>query len=151
MPKKMGINSKAAEAKARKDTVRKTKEEQIQKQKEDEQWRDDDKHVNRKLERQNEKEKKRIELAQRKAQNKTAFDEELSQLEASKAAVAANAKASKVTRLQIQNIVARKVEESGTPKKGPTHLEVEIQENVNRLEVEGEEARNIDEAITVLR
>ena len=103
--------------------------------------------MNRKLERKNELEKKRVEAAQRKAQLKAAYDEELSQIESAKIV----AKSSKVTRTQIQNHVTRTEEKKETPERGPTHLEIQIQENVNRLEIEGDEARNIDEAISILK
>ena len=146
MPKKMGINTKAAEAKARKDIAKKEKDQQILKQKEDELWRDDDKLVNRKIDRQNEREKKRIEAAQKKAEKKAAYEEEASQLESTKAA-----KPTKVTRSQIQSTISRQAEEKEKPSRGPTHLEVEIPENVNQLVVEGDEARNIEEAISILR
>ena len=37
-------------------------------------------------------------------------------------------------------------------KKEPvTHIEKPLEENVNRLKVEGEEARSVEEAISVLR
>jgi len=150
MPKKMGINTKAVEAKARKENVKKAKDEQIQKQKEDEFWRDDDKLVNRKLDRQNERDKKRMEQAQKKAQNKAAYEEELSQLGPSKPA---HTNKPKVTRAHIQSFVAKQIEEKEkeASNKEATHLEVEIVENVNRLTIEGDEARNIEEAITILR
>lgn len=144
MPKKLGINTKAVEAKARKDNARKAKEEIEQKQKEDELWRDDDKHISRKLDRQNERERKRLEVAERKAQNKAAYEEEQSQI------VISTKANNKVTRSQIQSTISKKNTEKETTKKAPTHLEVEIIENVNRLTIEGDEARNIDEAITIL-
>lgn len=147
MPKKLGINTKAVEAKARKDTAQKAKEEQAQKQKEDALWRDDDKLVNRKMDRQCERDKKRTELAQKKAQNKAAYEEELSQLAAGKAP---STNKTKVTRSHIQGFISKQAEEKEAPKKEITHLEVAITENVNRLEIEGDEARNIEEAITIL-
>ena len=51
MPKKMGENSKAVEAKARKDQVQKEKQAAKEKDEEDKLWQDDDKHVLRKQER----------------------------------------------------------------------------------------------------
>ena len=52
MPKKFkGENSKAAEAKARKDAARLEEKERKEKALEDEYWKDDDKHVNRKMQR----------------------------------------------------------------------------------------------------
>ena len=147
MPKKLGINNKAVEAKVRKDAVKQAKDEEIQKQKQDEFWRDDDKLINRKFDRQNEREKKRLELAQRKAQNKAAYENELNQLESKKGSVAKT----KVTRSQIQSTIAKKLEEKEPPKKEQVHLDIEIEENINHLNIEGDEARNIDEAISILR
>lgn len=148
MPKKnLGVNSKAVEAKARKETVRKVKEEQVAKAKEDELWRDDDKLISRKVDRKLEAEKKRMEAAARKAQNKAAAEEEAAQLAASVSSKVA--KPTKVTRSQIQSTLT-KAEKEAKPRE-PTHLEQEITENVNRIEVDGDEARNIDEAISVLR
>lgn len=143
MPKKLGVNTKAVEAKARKESAKKAKEEAIQKQKEDELWRDDNKLINRKLERQNERDKKRADAAERKAQNKAAYEQELSSLESSKVPTKA-----KVTRSQIEDHLAKKQNEQ---KKNETHLTVEIEENVNRLTVDGDEARTIEDAITILR
>lgn len=41
--------------------------------------------------------------------------------------------------------------EQNAEKEAKTHLETPIEENVNRLQVEGAEARTLDEAISVLR
>ena len=52
MPKKFkGENSKAAEARARKAAVREAEKDRIQKEAEDEFWRDDDKHLKKKQQR----------------------------------------------------------------------------------------------------
>ena len=52
MPKKFkGENSKAAEARARKEEARVAEQTRKQKEAEDAYWADDDKHVNRKLQR----------------------------------------------------------------------------------------------------
>ena len=52
MPKKFkGENSKAAEARARKEEVRLAEQTRKQKEAEDAYWADDDKHVNRKQQR----------------------------------------------------------------------------------------------------
>lgn len=47
MPKK-GENSKAVEAKVRKETIRKAEQERKEKEKEDAYWADDDKHIAKK-------------------------------------------------------------------------------------------------------
>ena len=51
MSKKFGINSKAAEARARKEAVKQSNEQEKQQRLEDEYWRDDDKYVLRKQQR----------------------------------------------------------------------------------------------------
>lgn len=52
MPKKFnGENSKAAAARARKEATKHEQDERRKKEEEDEYWRDDDKHINRKLQR----------------------------------------------------------------------------------------------------
>jgi hypothetical protein len=48
MSKKFSINTKSAEARARKDTAKQAKERVKQQKLEDEYWRDDDKHVQKK-------------------------------------------------------------------------------------------------------
>lgn len=147
----MGINTKAEEAKARKDATKKAKDEMVAKQKEDALWRDDDKHVNKKLGRQNEKEKKKLEQAQKKALNKTAFEEEAKELESIKPSV----KPIKVTKAQIEsNLVKAAAERKASAEEKPaaTHLEAEllqIRDYNNPLNAEGE-ARNVEEAIQVL-
>jgi len=145
MPKKMGINTKAVEAKERKEATKKAKDEQIQKKKEDELWKDDDKLVNRKMERQNDREQKKLEQAQKKAQLKAAYDEEQSQLSSIKPTGKP-----KVTRAHILNFIEKQDAEKGPAKKEPTHIDAEITENINRMNIEGDEARNIEEAITIL-
>lgn len=51
MSKKFGINSKSAEAKARKDAVKQANDRDKQQKLEDEYWRDDDKHIQKKQQR----------------------------------------------------------------------------------------------------
>ena len=51
MSKKFGINTKSAEARARKDAVKQANERERQQKLEDEYWRDDDKHVQKKQQR----------------------------------------------------------------------------------------------------
>lgn len=148
MPKKLGPNSKSVEAKARRQSAKLAKEEQLAKEKEDEYWKDDNKLVNRKMERHQQREKKKQEVLDRKAQNKAAYEQELSTLEVSRAP---GKNSAKVTRSQIESLISQQKEEKETPKKELTHLEVSLVENVNRMTIEGEEARNIDEAISVLR
>lgn len=147
----MGMNSKAVEAKARKDATKKAKDEAVAKKKEDEYWRDDDKNVNKKLERQNEKEKKKLEQSQKKALNKAAYEEESKVLESIKPSV----KPTKVTRAQIatrQEETKSSATAKTTAEKVPTHLEVELVQirDYNNPLGDDSQARNIEEAIQVL-
>ncbi|UXI17082.1 unc-13 [Sarcoptes scabiei] len=151
MPKKLGVNTKALEAKARKDSAKKIKEELIQKQKEDEYWRDDDRLVNRKLERQQQREAKKQEVQQRKAQNRAAYEEE--QKNVVKTVKNKEQSNPKMTRSHIQNLIEKqkkKEEPENNIQREPTHLEMPLEENINHLIVDGEEARNVDEAISIL-
>lgn len=45
MPKKLQTNQKAVDARARKDALKQAEKERMQKAKDDEYWRDDDKQV----------------------------------------------------------------------------------------------------------
>nr|XP_027200239.1 coiled-coil domain-containing protein 124-like isoform X1 [Dermatophagoides pteronyssinus] len=156
MPKKLGVNTKAVEAKLRKETAKKTKEELIEKQKEDEYWRDDDKLIGRKMDRQQQRESKKHEQAQRKAQNRAAYEEEMKNIQSisSSSSKPKNITTKKITRSQIQTFVDKKQTldggESKVQQQQPTHLEVPLEENINRLQIDGDEARNIDEAINIL-
>ena len=51
MSKKFGINTKSAEARARKDAVKQANERDKQQKLEDEYWRDDDKQIQKKQQR----------------------------------------------------------------------------------------------------
>lgn len=51
MSKKFGINTKSADARARKDVVKQANERDKQQKLEDEYWHDDDKQVQKKLQR----------------------------------------------------------------------------------------------------
>jgi hypothetical protein len=84
MPKNWGENSKAAEAKQRKDAVKREETERKQKEKEDKLWEDNDKHVQRKMERKEEKDKKLLEKLQRKQEASKLLEEEMSKLKSAK-------------------------------------------------------------------
>jgi hypothetical protein len=51
MSKKFGMNSKSAEARQRQDAVKQANEREKQRKLEDEYWKDDDKHVQKKQQR----------------------------------------------------------------------------------------------------
>lgn len=70
--------------------------------------------------------------------------------EASKKVAKAAPSQPKVTRAQIAT-KSVKVEKEEKEKNVETHLDVPLIENVNRLQVEGDEARTVEEAISILR
>ncbi|XP_055897377.1 coiled-coil domain-containing protein 124-like [Biomphalaria glabrata] len=147
MPKKFkGENSKAAEAKARKDAAKQAETERAQKQEEDEFWKDDDKHAAKKQQRKEEREKKRQELLERKKTLQQLHEEEMSSIKGAKS------QAAKLTRAQIlenQERIAAAAQALKAQQER-THIEVPLEENVNIQAVEGDEARTVDEALSVL-
>lgn len=142
----MGVNSKAAEARARKEAVKNAERELQEKLKEDELWRDDDKHVLKKQTRRDEREKKKQEMAERKAQNRVAYEEERKKMKGR----SEEAARSKVTRAEIRTFLEEQ-SELNKPKRELMHDEKPIEENINRVTVEGEEARSVEDAIAILR
>ncbi|XP_013403117.1 coiled-coil domain-containing protein 124 isoform X2 [Lingula anatina] len=147
MPKKFkGENSKASEARARKAAVQHAAQAKREQELEDEYWKDEDKHVQKKQQRKDEKEKKKNELLERKQQLKQLHDEEMSALPGK-----ASARPSKLTRAQVEANV-KKMEEASKAKKEEdlTHIEKPLEENVNVIQVEGVEARSVEDAIAAL-
>jgi hypothetical protein len=142
MPKKFGENTKKVEAKLRQEAVKQAATEKKRKEEEDKLWEDNDKLNQRKLERKLEGEKKAAEKLQRKQENQKLHDEEMSKLKSAKPI-----KIEKVTRYEIEK--NREEEEKKIVKDEESSGE-EIEENLNRLQIEGETARDIDSAIKVL-
>ncbi|KAA8589470.1 hypothetical protein FQN60_012835 [Etheostoma spectabile] len=135
MPKKFqGENSKAATAKARKAEAKAVEDARKKQQEEDALWQETDKHVLKKGQRKDEKEKRRLELLERKKENQRLLDEESSSIKGRAQREAGPG--GKVTRAQIDE----------------SHLEIPLEENVNRIILdEGTvEARTIEDAIAVL-
>ncbi|CAL1526279.1 unnamed protein product [Lymnaea stagnalis] len=147
MPKKFkGENSKAAEAKARKDALKQAETEKTQRLKEDELWKDDDKHLLRKQQRKEEREKKKQELVERKKTLQQLHEEEMNSIKGAKS------QAARLTRAQIienQERIAAAAE-AAKAKEKLTHIEIPLEENINQVKTEGDEARTVDEAISVL-
>lgn len=77
MPKKLGINPKAAEARERKASQKKSTQEQAAKAAEDALWADDDKLAARKKNRKEEDERKKAELLKKKAEAKALLEQEM--------------------------------------------------------------------------
>ncbi|KAM5237631.1 coiled-coil domain-containing protein 124 [Ctenodactylus gundi] len=153
MPKKFqGENTKSAAARARRAEAKAAADARKQKELEDAYWKDEDKHVLRKEQRKEEKEKRRLEQLERRKETQRLLEEEDSKLKGGKAPRAAAAP--KVTRAQIEDTLRREHQprEAPEPEKAKSHLEVPLEENVNRrvLEEGSVEARTIEDAIAVL-
>lgn len=152
MPKKFqGENSKAATARARKAEAKAVADARKKKEEEDALWQETDKHVLKKEQRKDDKEKKRIELLERKKENQRLLDEENARLKGK--AQAGLAAGGKVTRAQIEEALQK--EQELQPQLKPnekSHLDTPLEENVNRIipEEGSVEARTIEDAITVL-
>ncbi|VDD87965.1 unnamed protein product [Enterobius vermicularis] len=154
MPKKFsGENTKAAAARARKDAAKREANEKKKQEEEDEYWRDDDKANARKLQRKEEAERKRQDALQRKLENRLAHDSEMEKL------AGKNPVPVKITQAAIQanlRAEAKRVEEEEKRQRllRESRLETlqteEIEENINHLQIEGEVARSVTEAIAVL-
>lgn len=158
MPKKMGVNSKSAEARERKQLAKKIAQERAAKEAEDLKWLDNDKNMARKLQKREEEERKRVEAARRKAEAKALLDEEMSSLQITKGKQAA---VTKVTRHQAQEIMDKKHKSMdningniniNNCKKTTGRIADEqvVEENLNRSMADVVVARNLDEALAVL-
>lgn len=154
MPKKFqGENSKAATAKARKAEAKAVADARKKQQEEDALWQETDKHVLKKEQRKDDKEKKRLEALERKKENQRLLDEESARIKgrAQKEAVSGG----KVTRAQIEEVLLNEqlqLQQQEQKLKEKTHLETPLEENVNRIiPDEGTvEARTIEDAISAL-
>ncbi|GAB1606189.1 coiled-coil domain-containing protein 124-like [Argonauta hians] len=145
MPKKFqGENSKAVQARQRKEAKRQEDIQRKNKEAEDKLWEDNDKNSARKQQRKEDRDRKRIETLERKQQLKQLHDEEMSSLKG-KSSVGPT----KVTRAQIDSHLAAQaatVKKEATPELDLPPLE----ENLNRVIPEGLEARTVDEALSLL-
>ncbi|XP_032381014.1 coiled-coil domain-containing protein 124 [Etheostoma spectabile] len=154
MPKKFqGENSKAATAKARKAEAKAVEDARKKQQEEDALWQETDKHVLKKGQRKDEKEKRRLELLERKKENQRLLDEESSSIKGRAQREAGPG--GKVTRAQIDEVLQNELkqqQELELKPKEKSHLEIPLEENVNRIILdEGTvEARTIEDAIAVL-
>ena len=143
MPKKfLGENSKAVVARARKAAAKEAENTKKAQEAEDKAWQDDDKQLLKKKQKHEEMERKRQEQLQKKAEAKALLEKELSTIK-----VGGKQPLAKLTRAEImaetekRNQVAMKKKEEEKP----------IEENLNRIILEGETAHGIDEALSVLR
>lgn len=149
MPKKFqGENTKSSAARARKAEAKAVADAKRQQAQEDAFWQDDDKHVQRKEQRKEEKEKRRLEQLERKKESQRLLEEEDARLKSKQA----KPPPTKVTRAQIEEALQKDDDEKAAVEKTKTHLEMPLEENINRrVLVEGEvEARSVEEAIAAL-
>jgi len=155
MPKKFqGENSKAATARARKAEAKAVADARKKKEEDDALWQETDKHVLKKEQRKDDKEKRRMDLLERKKENQRLLDEENARLKgrAQKEAQLGG----KVTRAQIEETLQQEQEQQQQQQqlkpKEKSHLDTPLEENVNRIipEEGTEEARTIEDAIAVL-
>ncbi|XP_073675245.1 coiled-coil domain-containing protein 124 [Garra rufa] len=149
MPKKFqGENSKSATARARKAEAKAVADARKQKELEDALWQDNDKHVAKKEQRKDDKEKKRLEALERKRENQRLFEEEEAKIKGKQTKEAP----CKVTRAQIEENLQSGQNVKETKVKDKSHLDMPLEENVNRIVLEEGtvEARTIEDAIAVL-
>jgi len=148
MPKKFaGENSKAVAAKAKKSEKAANEKAAKEKAAEDALW-EEDKNLNKKLAKKEEAERKRLEASAKKKERQDLADQEQAQI----VSKLQKANPVKVTQAQIRAEEARReaAARGKNVKEVETHLSKPLEENVNRLEVEGQEARTVEEAISVL-
>ncbi|XP_023322221.1 coiled-coil domain-containing protein 124 [Eurytemora carolleeae] len=150
MPKKMsGENSKATAARERKNEKLTADKNAKEKAKEDAYWEDDDKSLAKKQSRKEDQEKKRLEaLAKKKERDELAAQEEKETL-----SKIVKVNPVKQTQARIREETERReiaAKKASTKPELETHLSKPIEVNVNRVNVDGSEARTIDEAISVL-
>lgn len=151
MPKKMGLNSKAVEARERKQAIKKEAMTKAEKEAEDRLWQDDDKTLAKKKQRKEEEERKRAEAAKRKAEAKALLDEEMSSIRTQ-----GKQTMSKVNRLQIQEEIEKRnknIELINAPKLPAKVVVAEpiLEENLNRALADTVVATNVDQALAALR
>ena len=153
MPKKLnGQNSKAVAAKARKEEKATAEKERVEREKEDALWRDDDKKREKKLSRKEDSEKKRLVALERKKERKELEEEETVAIGSSRGrAEGKSLSTQKMTRKQIEETMkeSKKMRESEQKDSSVDQVR-DIEENVNRLQVDGEEARTVETAINIL-
>eukprot|EP00092_Neocalanus_flemingeri_P014687 GFUD01015849.1.p1 GENE.GFUD01015849.1~~GFUD01015849.1.p1 ORF type:complete len:227 (-),score=93.17 GFUD01015849.1:79-759(-) len=151
MPKKMaGENSKAVAARERKNEKVNADKAAKDAATEDAKWADNDKGLAKKQGRKEDAEKKRLEALAKKKEREDMLAQETAGISVKQAKVTPM----KITQAQIREEQAKREEAAkgkAVAKPEPvTHLTTPLPENINRVDVEGAEARNVTEAIQVL-
>ncbi|XP_014298248.1 coiled-coil domain-containing protein 124 [Microplitis demolitor] len=142
MPKKfVGENSKAVVARARKAAVKEAENLKKVQEAEDKAWEDDDKQLLKKKQKQEEMEKKRLQQLEKKAEAKALLEKELAAIK-----IGGKQLVSKITRAEIMSETEKRNQVALKKKE----VEKPIEENLNRVVLEGESAHGIDEALSLL-
>ncbi|KAI8438008.1 hypothetical protein MSG28_010666 [Choristoneura fumiferana] len=149
MPKKfVGENSKAVAARQRKEDAKIEKDNKLKKVIEDSAWEDNDDKLKKKQQKKEDQEKKRLEQLQKKQEAKALLEKEMESLKATPKA----APPPKITRAQISKIQEKSAKQEPA-KPVPARVVVEeppLEENLNRIQLDGEVAQSVEEAISVL-
>ena len=148
MGKKIATNPKSIEARERKEEKKRVEKERVDKEKEDALWQDDDKLVNRKINRKEEKEKKKQDDLVKKQENKQMYEEELKSLKGK-----ITTTQQKVTRAQIERTIEKeRIEKEKLAKLNDEDDDkVALEENLNRIQPDLVVASDVDSAIQALR
>ncbi|XP_061739335.1 coiled-coil domain-containing protein 124 [Nerophis ophidion] len=152
MPKKFqGENSKAVTARARKAEAKAVADARKKQEEDDALWQETDKHVLKKEQRKDDKEKRRMEMLERKKETQRLLDEENARIKG-KAQKEGGSTGGKVTRAQIEESIHNVPQPRELKPQEKSHLETPLEENVNRIVLEEgtAEARTIEDAIAVL-
>ena len=154
MPKKLSTNPKALEAREKKEQKKMSLQEEKARREEDAKWKDHDKDLQKKQDRKQELERKRLEILQRKTENRALYEQEMGQYNSQGNKTTG---ITKVSKAEIEYLLEKKKlerlkEEEEKQKREKKRLAIQDlpEENVNRIEFEGEEARTIEEAICIL-
>lgn len=152
MPKKMGENSKAVEARERKQAEKKATAAKAAKEAEDKLWADDDKNLAKKKQKKEEEERKKQQLLAKKEENKKLLDAEMNSI-----TTTGKVSIQKITRAQINEETERRnrnIELINKANNKPAAVAVvkddPLVENLNRVVLDSQVAATVDEAITVL-
>ncbi|XP_058813509.1 coiled-coil domain-containing protein 124 [Topomyia yanbarensis] len=148
MPKKMGLNTKAVEARERKAEAKMVQKEKAAKAAEDALWADDDKQLAKKKKQKEDEERKRAEQLRKKAEAKALLEQEMSSIQ-----TAPKMSAQKITRSQIDAEVEKRnraIEAVNNPPKIVAPKVIPLEHNLNRVMADTEVAQTIDQALAVL-
>ncbi|KAI4480369.1 coiled-coil domain-containing protein 124 [Polistes fuscatus] len=144
MPKKfVGVNSKAVAARERKAAAKEAENTKKALEAEEKAWQDDDKQLLKKKQKQEELEKKRQQQLEKKAEVKALLEQEMATIK-----VGGKQPIAKITKCEILEATERRNQAAKIEKK--KEKEKPIEENLNRIVIEGESAHGIDEALSIL-